>query len=48
MIAIWPCFGFLASHRRKASDELVAIAQDFSLSVPFGYHNDGGERGKYY
>ena len=27
---------------------VIAIAQDFSLSVPFGYHNDGGERGKYY
>ena len=27
---------------------LIAIAQDFSLSVPFGYNNDGGERGKYY
>ena len=34
--------------RKNATDELVAIAQDFSLSVPFGYHNEGGERGKYY
>ena len=48
MIAIQPCLSFLASKRKNATDELVAIAKDFSLSVPFGYHNEGGERGKYY
>ena len=37
--------GFLTSQRRKATDELVATTEDISLSVPFGNHNDGDERG---